>query len=373
MIDGLALALSAFCLLISRLRFIPSQNITVWKTNLVAAEYGHWLAIVAFALMVLIWLFGFRRLPRILSATMFFLGGLFFLQPVWQMHRLTPGWSEDLAATFGPDASGAVTPSVTDVWRLRSPEPVPSKLYDLNPNLSLRAYPSVKGAPWVIVIHGGGWDSGDADQLPELNSELVRDGIAVFSVNYRLAPRFVWPAQLDDINIAVEFIRAHATEFGIDPERWAIFGRSAGGQIAECAGYREQKHPPLGIIAFYSPSDMNFAYEFGREDDILHSRSLVRGYLGGTPAEVPANYLSASPINQATKNAPPTLLIHGPRDPLVWVRHSERLDARLRELGTKTLFIEIPWVTHGFDYNLFGPGGRVSTYAVRYFLRRIFT
>ena len=114
---------------------------------------------------------------------------------------------------------------------------------------------------------------------------------------------------------------------------------------------------------------MHYAYEFARTDDILNSLKLVKQYLGGTPTEARANYDSASSILLAQRDSPPTLLIHGQRDELVWFRQSERLSARLDALGTPHCFLQLPWATHAFDYNFNGPGGQISTYAVEKFPR----
>jgi acetyl esterase/lipase len=122
------------------------------------------------------------------------------------------------------------------------------------------------------------------------------------------------------------------------------------------------------VIALYGPADLEFAYAYGREDDILKSPRLLRQFLGGSPAEVPAAYASASGIRQVGPAGPPTLLMHGELDPLVWHRQSERLDRRLAELGVPHVFVSLPWATHAFEYNLNGPGGQLATYAVEWFL-----
>ncbi len=116
---------------------------------------------------------------------------------------------------------------------------------------------------------------------------------------------------------------------------------------------------------------MHYAYEYGRSDDILNSLQLLKQYLGGVPTEARANYDSASGILLAQGSSPPTLLIHGQRDELVWFRQSERLAARLDSLGTPHLLVRLPWATHAFDFNFNGPSGQISTYAVETFLRAV--
>ncbi|MEY5009734.1 MAG: hypothetical protein RLZZ253_873, partial [Verrucomicrobiota bacterium] len=131
-------------------------------------------------------------------------------------------------------------------------------------------------------------------------------------------------------------------------------------------------HPAIrGVIAFYAPADLFFARQFARSDDVLNSLKLLRDYLGGDPEQVPEAYRSSSAIGLATPKSPPTLLLHGTRDELVWVLQSRRLHAHLQKIGAQSHFLELPWATHAFDFNPHGPGGQISTWAVEGFLRRI--
>jgi dipeptidyl aminopeptidase/acylaminoacyl peptidase len=109
-----------------------------------------------------------------------------------------------------------------------------------------------------------------------------------------------------------------------------------------------------------------------REDDALNSLRLMRQLLGGPPGgELAGSYETASAQFQAKASSPPTLLIHGEPDTLVWHRHSVRLAARLRELGVKHSLLELPWATHAFDFNTDGPGGQLADYAIMKFLNEV--
>jgi acetyl esterase/lipase len=232
---------------------------------------------------------------------------------------------------------------------------------------------SKENAPWVLVVHGGGWDSGNPQQLSDLNSHLAHQGYAVAAVSYRLAPRWRWPAQRDDVEAAATYIKAHAKELNIDPTRWALLGRSAGGQISQALAY-EKKDPALkGVIAYYTPSDLDFAYRMTKDNDIINSRDLLINLLGGRPDQVPAQYKDASPLNFVTRTSPPTLLIHGRQDSLTWYKHSRRLVDAFNAAGGRAVYIELPWATHAFDFNLNGPGGQVATAAVDIFLKGVFS
>jgi acetyl esterase/lipase len=223
----------------------------------------------------------------------------------------------------------------------------------------------------VILLHGGGWDSGERDEIAHFDHWLARRGYAVAAISYRLAPKFPWPAQRDDTLAAIAFLKDHARELGIDATRLVLLGRSAGGQIAETVAYTAHDPAIRGVVALYAPADMPFAYAFGHEDDILKSPLLLRQFLGGPPDKADANYTSASSYFQVSKSSPPTLLLHGALDTLVWHKQSERLDARLAEHGVPHVFVSLPWATHAFEYNLRGPGGQLTTFSIEWFLAAV--
>jgi len=239
------------------------------------------------------------------------------------------------------------------------------------PKLGLRLAP--RPAPWVVVVHAGGWNGGSPEQLGELNRVLAAEGYAVAAVSYRLAPEWKWPAQRDDVMAAVRYLKTHSAELGLDPEKWAVLGRSAGGQIAEAVAYGDAPSGLRGCIAFYAPADLNFAFKYAAErGDIIRSKKLMIDLLGGTPAELKDAYNDASPYTKAGKDSPPTLLLHGANDALTWRKQSQRLQEKLQRAGAPAALILLPWATHGFDYTLNGPGGQISTYAVKGFLKSVF-
>jgi len=126
------------------------------------------------------------------------------------------------------------------------------------------------------------------------------------------------------------------------------------------------------VASFYSPYDMPFVWSIARPDDVLNSVKLLTQYLGGPPdGERVAWYESASPerLVRGPGSTPPTLLVHGALDQLVWHRHSERLEARLAEARVPHYFLSLPWATHACDFNLHGPSGQLIDYALRWLLQ----
>jgi acetyl esterase/lipase len=116
---------------------------------------------------------------------------------------------------------------------------------------------------------------------------------------------------------------------------------------------------------------MRFAWTWGREDDALNSPRLIRRFLGGTPETAGPAYDSSSAILLAGPGSPPTLLIHGTIDTLVWQRQSVRLAAKLSEAGVPNLLVSMPWATHALEFNLSGPSGQLTTYSVGRFLQAV--
>jgi acetyl esterase/lipase len=347
-----------------------------WKVGILVGEYGHLLWLLATGLAVLVGLSteGVLRVMGLALAA-FTVGCL--LRPVFVARRIAATLPEKIAAALNvrvpPEPAFSVgrlfraqpTPAVQVTTEVFSrPEGVELKLDFYRP--ASAAATGVTPHPCLIVIHGGGWDGGDRTQLVEWNSRWVARGYRVAAISYRLAPRWVWPAQRDDVSAALAWLKANAARLGVDPTRLVLLGRSAGGQLATAVGYGAHDPAIRGVIALYAPHDMPFSWSVSRADDALNSIKLMRQYLGGPPdtLERCALYESASGQFLAQADSPPTLLLHGIPDTLAWYRHSERLAARLLELGVPHYQLQLPWATHGFDFNPDGPGGQLADYAI---------
>ncbi|MBK0379882.1 alpha/beta hydrolase [Mucilaginibacter segetis] len=225
--------------------------------------------------------------------------------------------------------------------------------------------------PCVLVIHGGSWSSGDSRQLPELNTYLAQRGYNVAAINYRLAPEYQTPAPIEDVEAAISYLQHHADELHIDTNKFVLLGRSAGAQIALLAAYT-QKFPGLrGVVDFYGPADMVWGYSIPSNPLIMDSRKVMEDYIGGTYNAVPGKYVACSPLEFVNQETVPTLIIHGGNDVLVSPEHSRRLNAKLKHYDVPHYWLKLPWATHGFDFNMNGPGGQLSTYATLFFLNTI--
>ena len=223
----------------------------------------------------------------------------------------------------------------------------------------------------MVVLHAGGWDSGRRDQFVALNHYLARSGYGVAAIDYRLAPRWKWPAQRDDVMAAIRLLQRRAEELGIMRNNFILLGRSAGGQIAEAVAMGANEPSIRGCIGLYAPADLHFAFKYADAKDILNSAKLLRQYLGGTPDEVRQAYDSATANLQVKPGSVPVLLLHGRGDELVWFKQSERFAARLKEASVPHCFLDLPWATHAFDHNFNGPGGQVGSWAIERFLAHV--
>lgn len=376
----LRLTWGVLSLLLALLAVLPAPTYLLWQAAVAVTEFGHWLALLALAPL----LPGWRRSRSGRAGAALGLGAAALaISPLARALPVAAQLPVQLSAAFGvarplsiANAPARPAPlAALDLLRGVGSSPVASQrlVYSTveGQDLALDYYPpplSEIPAPLLIVIHGGSWQGGDSTQLTPLNSYLAARGYAVAAINYRLAPRWVFPAAYDDLRAAIGFLKGRAAELRLDPARIALLGRSAGGQLALLAAYASGDPAIKGVVSFYAPADMPYGYDNPSSPLVLDSRGTLEAYLGGTPASAPAAYRAASPIEFVGPSSPPTLLIHGPRDELVRYAQSERLAARLREVARPHLLLNLPWATHGCDFNFSGPSGQISTYAIERFL-----
>lgn len=345
------------------LTVVPAPNYRwAWKLAILVGEFGHWLVLLPLALA---WgaVGATEGGWRVAVLGLCGVAVVALLRPAFEAWRIGRGLG-----------GGAFSWRRLYRWERPPRVAVQTEIFARSEDgeLKLDFYPAAvgKNPPCLVVIHGGGWDGGDRQQLAAWNARFAAQGYAVAAISYRLAPRFTWPAQGDDVRAALDWLKAQAVRLGFDATRLVLLGRSAGGQLATAVGYGARDPAIRGVIALYGPHDMPFAWSVSRVDDALNSVKLMSQYFGGPPdtGERQARYVSASGQLLAAADSPPTLLIHGRLDTLAWYRHSARLAARLAELGVPHEHLELPWATHGFDFNLVGPGGQLADFALRRFL-----
>jgi acetyl esterase/lipase len=202
---------------------------------------------------------------------------------------------------------------------------------------------SVANGAGVLLIHGGAWQRGDRTQLRGYGILLGRAGYTCVACEYRLAPDAKWPAQIEDVRTAFEWMRAHAVELGIDVERIAVEGNSAGGHLSlMLAGTT----PGIAAcISIYPPADL--AKRMRISDEQQPDRvNAVRQLIERTDAE---SLAEASPVTYARAGFPPVMLIHGNADELVPVEQSFLMYHALAGAGAKAELHIFEGQPHAFD------------------------
>jgi acetyl esterase/lipase len=213
--------------------------------------------------------------------------------------------------------------------------------------------------PVIVWIHGGGWTMGDKGQCPAV--WLTAHGYVVASVEYRLAPRFTWPAQIQDCQAAVRFLRANANakKFGLDGSHIGAWGASAGGHLAVLLGVLGENSPiPATDRHGDSPAESGNETVSSRVQAVcdwfgptwlaeVQNNNAVEALLGGPVSKNRQKAEQASPLTYVAAGDPPMLIMHGKADTIVPVAASRALYAALRKVGVEAQLEIIPGAGHG--------------------------
>jgi acetyl esterase/lipase len=213
--------------------------------------------------------------------------------------------------------------------------------------------------PLIINIHGGAFKMGSKEQgVPTL---FLRQGYAVASINYRLSQHAIFPAQIQDCKAAVRWLRAHAAEYRLDPDRFASLGSSAGGHLAAMLGttgdtkefdvgaHLDQPSRVQAVVDYFGPTDFLQMDAHRLPDGMVHdsANSPESELIGGAIQENREKTARANPITYVSRGDPPFLICHGDRDPLVPHHQSELLEAALKAAGVPVTFYTVKGAGHG--------------------------
>jgi len=213
-----------------------------------------------------------------------------------------------------------------------------------------------------VWVHGGGWVFGSKEDTPAL--DLVANGFAVASINYRFSKEALFPAQLDDCKAAVRWLRSHADNYKIDPDRIGAFGMSAGGHLVALlgttgdideapgnAGAENVSSKVQAVCDWCGPTDLlTIAGQAGKDNELkLRSKDgPVALLLGGLPEKKKQLAKEASPVTFVAKGDPPFLIMHGDKDKVVPLRQSEELYKALEKAHVDAQLIIVKDGGHRF-------------------------
>lgn len=233
-------------------------------------------------------------------------------------------------------------------------------------------YPPVFAPEWPVAmyVHGGGWRSGDKTQGIGMRDveELTKNGFLVFSVNYRLAPEFKFPAMIEDVKCAVRYLRAHADEYNLDPGRFGVWGSSAGGHLVSLMGtsdtsagwdigeYLDQSSQVQAVVDMFGPTDFTQKFEGGNAE--------IQNSVFGMQEYIQSLAKAASPVNYVSSDDPPFLIIHGAEDALVPLSQSQLFFDQLQASGVSSELVVVQNAGHGFapvDGKIISPNRREIT------------
>jgi len=213
--------------------------------------------------------------------------------------------------------------------------------------------------PLIIWVHGGGWQNGSKDGCPPLRNGYAGRGYAVASINYRLSSHATFPAQIEDCKAAIRWLRTHAKEYNLDPNRFGVWGSSAGGHLVALLGTSgdvksfdvgvnlDQSSRVQAVCDYYGPTDfMAFVTTPGYERHASANAPEVK-LLGGTIVENQDKAKRASPVTFVSRDDPPFLIVHGDKDPTVPINQSQLLFDALKRAGVSVHFHTIKGAGHG--------------------------
>ncbi|MFF1641741.1 alpha/beta hydrolase [Streptomyces sp. NPDC058246] len=295
---------------------------------------------------------GRRRLPLALSAisgTALLLALATTTVQVISVHGATGQWFLFSPAT--PASAVGRDPDRTVTYATLGGEQMKADLY-------LPEAGSATAVPLVVSIHGGGFISGSRGPTV-YTSWLADQGYAVLDVDYRLATatEHTWNTADADVGCALTWATAHAAEFGWDMDRVATFGGSAGGNLAinvahkanagtltPSCGNADQLPQVKAAIASYPAVDLSAS-----AGDSAFGKESGDWYVGGDPAHYPERYEAVDSAKQISRDAPPTLIVQGSRDHLVFADHTEGFADKLTTAGVTHSYVELPFMDHAYD------------------------
>ncbi|MEP6929174.1 MAG: alpha/beta hydrolase, partial [Flavobacterium sp.] len=218
--------------------------------------------------------------------------------------------------------------------------------------------------PAVILIHGGGWRSGNKNQMQDMAQEIASKGYSCFAIEYRLSLEAKYPEGIYDVKNAIRFIKDNAKRFNVDPDKIAVLGCSSGGQMAALIGTTNE-NPAFDDMTNKSKSSskVNAIIDIDGVLAFKHPESsegeMAAFWLNGTYEENPENWKNASALSHTDKNTPPVLFInssfarfHAGRDDMIAILNQNKIysDVKTIENSPHSFWFFQPWFDETIVY-----------------------
>ncbi len=209
--------------------------------------------------------------------------------------------------------------------------------------------------PAIVCIHGGGFRAGTRESYDKLCLTLAQQGYVAITVTYRLAPKYQFPAAVQDCKAAVRWLRANAAKYHVDPKRIGVTGGSAGGHLAqflgvtmgvkafEGEGHNDQSSDVSCVVNYYGPSDFTKSY-----DKSVDAKDVLPLFFGGDLSTKKREHIIGSPLYWVTPFAAPTLCIHGTEDKYVAYEQAGWMVDRLKAASVEASLMTLEGAGHGF-------------------------
>jgi acetyl esterase/lipase len=209
--------------------------------------------------------------------------------------------------------------------------------------------------PGLVVIFGGGFKAGNKEMMRLFAEQYARAGFVVTAANYRLLPKYPFPAAVEDVKCAVRWMRANASRFRIDPDKLGAVGMSAGGYLAMMLGYLEDSDGFQGDGGHASYSSkvqavVNYAgaFDLTIQDWAPKHDADLAAFNGGPLTAIPDRYRVASPRTYVNRGDAPTLILHGTKDPVVPYGQAILAHSALTDAGVPHRLHLMPGAQHGW-------------------------
>jgi acetyl esterase/lipase len=350
-------SLAVLCLVIGAFAD-PTGSLFAVVGSMVWTTYGPFLflfALVALLIGVSVRVCGSKRIGTLtLALSSLALAGAGYILTRIVVAAATAGGTVNLSATLSLEAMTEPAPDVVETFNVVNGTELRAAVF--------RPAQTNGSAPVIVYIHGGGFQTGTFTETAADLRWFADQGWLVVSVEYRLFTpgNPTWDKASRDASCGLVWAIRNAVRFGGDPERLAVLGDSAGGNLAINIGFSAAAGratsdcgalvpPPKAIATLYPAVDVASIYNDGFPIPGFEPTRLIEGYLGGPPDAYPERVKAVSPITRVTADAPPTLIILPKNDSLVVARGTEAFAQEAEAAGADVELALIPFANHVFN------------------------